>query len=73
MWAAADGSLTGTVQNGELLLSSGAAYRLVPLYMRPALYAVFAFIVILASFAAMLLASLPDRGRGLLALPKTFR
>jgi hypothetical protein len=54
IWKTPDGSLTATVQKDELLLSSGAAYRLVPLYRRAGLYVLLLLLVLLTTFGVML-------------------
>lgn len=48
-WASRDGNLSATRQGDELFLSSGAAYRPVPFYKRPAIYALLALAVALGT------------------------
>jgi hypothetical protein len=59
VWTARDGSLSAGLRGDELFLSSGAAYRPVPLYKRPVLYALLALAAALAVIGATLFGSIP--------------
>jgi len=72
-WSTPDGSLTATIRKGELTLSSGETYRLLPLYQRPAAYILLVLLAALGALAALLMPFRPDDSGGSLALPKTFR
>lgn len=58
-WAARDGSLSASLHGDELFLSSGAAYRPVPFYKRPVLYALLALAAALGVIGATLFGSIP--------------
>lgn len=58
-WTARDGSLSAGLRGDELFLSSGAAYRPVPLYKRPVLYALLALAAALGVIGATLFGSIP--------------
>ncbi len=60
-WSARDGSVSASYRDGELFLSSGAAYRPVAFYQRPVVYALLALVAALAVIGAALSGRIPLR------------
>jgi hypothetical protein len=58
-WATQDNTLSAIFRNGELFLSSGAAYRPVAFYQRPVLYALVALVTALVAIGAALFGGIP--------------
>ena len=61
-WSTPDKTLSAIYRNGELFMSSGAAYRPVALYQRPVLYALVALITALAAIGAAIFGGIPLPG-----------
>jgi CubicO group peptidase (beta-lactamase class C family) len=59
IWSTPDGTLSANYRDGELFLSSGLAYRPVAFYKRPAIYALLALVIAVATVGAILFGSMP--------------